>query len=425
MSQPLLQRNTRILLTWLPLILLVSSVLFYVMMSMQVHHMQKKQLLLKQYNIWNAFIAKSGNIEHHIAGEYDIEPGNSKAPITFSGPRDTLLFYYGNSGKGEKLPFQVLTRDMSWSGQAYRVTTYVSSNEIFHLIIKVFVTEVVVFLLLLAAIIILNRRSSGRLWQSFFTTMNRVNEYDITKHSPPELPSQTGIAEFDELNIVLNRLIGHVNGAYFSQKQFVENASHETQTPLAIIRSKLELLINQPHITEREATLLADITSATNRLSQMNRTLLLLAKIENHQFPDTEEVDIAEILWEALGNFSEHYEHAPEVTANIGNPVTVRANRSLMEIFISNLVNNAFVHNRRGGKIHVTLESGRLQIENTGEPLTVAPQELFERFKKGLHQKKTTGLGLSLVKEISQLYNYRVSYTYNEGWHRVDVVFRQ
>lgn len=421
MSKPLLQKNTRFLLIWLPVVLLCCSILFYVLMHMQAHHMQEKQLFLKQRNVWNTFIAKQGNIEKHIVGEYDIAEGNANGNIELDEPRDTSVFY---ADKNKMLPFEILTSQLKWNNGTYQITTYVSSTEINHLIIKVFITEAFILLLLLIAIVLLNKKSAGLLWQSFFSTVKKVNEYDITQNASLTLPVETGTTEFDELNKVVNNLISNVNAAYLNQKQFVENASHEMQTPLAIIRSKLELLINQPNITEKSATLLGDITEANDRLSQMNRTLLLLAKIENNQFPDMEEVDISQLLNHTVNNFKNFYEDFPEVEAAIENAVIVNANRSLIEILISNLVKNSIEHNQPDGKIIIRLAGKQLTIENTGMAPQANPDLLFERFKKGSHQTKTTGLGLALVKQICNLYQYSVAYQYNEGWHKIVIKFR-
>lgn len=421
MSKPLLQRNTRILLIWLPVVLLVCSILFYLLMQMQAHHMQEKQLLLKQHNVWNEFVSKSGNINKHVTAEYDIAEGKADPGTELNEPRDTTIYY---AGKKQSIPFEALTGQFSFNGLSYTVTTYVSSVEISHLIIKVFLAQAFILLLLLIAIVILNRRSSRSLWKPFFTTMKKVNEYDITRSQPIELPGHTGTAEFDELNKTLTNLIEKVNNAYHHQKQFVENASHEMQTPLAIIRSKLELLINKPELNEKVAALLGDITEANDRLSQMNRTLLLLTKIENNQFPETQPVNLYHTLQQFLNNFQNHYDDFPVLTIGMKEGVVVHANYSLIEILISNLLKNAIVHNVPEGKINLTLNESEMIIANTGLPPEVSTDELFERFKKGSHRTKTTGLGLALVKQICRLYNYSVNYEYSEGWHKVTVIFR-
>jgi signal transduction histidine kinase len=420
MSKQLLQRNTRFLLIWLPVVLVACSLLFYILMRMQAHHMQEKQLLLKQRNVWNAFLVKSGNIGKNIPGEYDIVKGNINGDIESNEPRDTIIF---NAERKKPLPFEVLTGRFSWNNTSYLVSTYVSSVEISHLIIKVFVAEAFILLLLLIVIIVLNRKSSGLLWKHFFTTMKKVNEYDITRNQSLQLAERTGTAEFDELNKTLTALINKVNSAYHNQKQFVENASHEMQTPLAIIRSKLELLINQPGLTEKVAALLGDITEANDRLSQMNRTLLLLAKIENNQFPDTAAISITQTLRHILNGYKTHYDDFPVLTINFKEDVIVQANFSLIEICLSNLLKNAIVHNVPDGQIDVTLSGLVLIIANTGLPPNANSDELFERFRKGSHQTKTTGLGLALVKQICLLYHYSVNYEYNNNWHKVTVTF--
>ncbi|AEW01095.1 hypothetical protein A4D02_14125 [Niastella koreensis] len=420
MNRRLLQRNTRFLLIWLPLVLLVCSLAFYLMLLKHTHHMQEKQLLLKQNNVWNAFIAATGSFNRHIPGEYDILDDGAINSIDLNEPRDTAMY---NATARKVLPFKKLTSRLQWNGKNYLITTYVSFTEFAHLTIKIFVTEAIILALLLIAIIVLNRKSSGLLWKPFFGSMQKINTFDVTRNESLTLPAETGTTEFNELNKVITELINRVNTAYHNQKQFVENASHEMQTPLAIIRSKLELLINQPNLTEKNASLIADITEANNRLSQMNRTLLLLAKIENNQFPETEAIDISKLLLKAVDDFKNHYEEFPVLSNSIENDIYINANRVLIEVLISNLIKNAIEHNQSEGKINISLSQSSLFIENTGTHLDIDPDELFDRFKKGSHHTKTTGLGLALVKQICNLYHFRVTYKYGNGWHQVTVTF--
>lgn len=381
--------------------------------------MQEKQLMLRQINIWNVFVAKAGNIDRHIPGEYDIQENTAGEGIILNRPLDTIL--YTNEQKPHY--FKKLTGRLQWNGKKYLVTTYISSTEFSHLIIKVFVTEAFILALLLIAIVVLNRKSSGLLWKPFLSTVEKVNTFDVTRNESLILQAETGTTEFNELNKAITALINRVNTAYHNQKQFVENASHEMQTPLAIIRSKLELLINQPGLTEKNAALIADITEANDRLSQMNRTLLLLAKIENNQFPETERVDVSQLLTKTIEVFKGHYEELPVLNVTIEGILTIQVNRILIDVMISNLIKNAIEHNLPNGYINITLLNGTLTIENTGPALTVNPNELFERFKKGSHQTKTTGLGLALIKQICNLYQFKVTYEYLQGWHRIIVRF--
>jgi signal transduction histidine kinase len=256
--------------------------------------------------------------------------------------------------------------------------------------------------------------------------MKKVKEYDIEKGQSLQLTQQTGIAEFDQLNQVITRLIGNVTRAYSNQKQFVENASHEIQTPLAIIRSKLDLLINNAGLTEETAGLLADITEANDRLSQMNKNLLLLTKIDNNQFPDQSDIDLSNAIEKLLNWYQNYYEETPPgAESSIQPGVYVKANASLIDILINNLISNAFMHNIPYGYVNVLLNSRELIIENTGHPIEGETDQMFERFKKGRDQSKTTGLGLSLVRRICQIYQYRLNYSYKNNIHRVTLTFEQ
>jgi signal transduction histidine kinase len=421
MSKSLQQKNTRYFLIWLPGVLLIGTVFFYFLMSTHAHHMAEEQLELKQRNIWNAFLTSPEMPASHITGEYDLLPGNNIRTDLLDKQRDTAVYYPASK---EWVVFKILTGQHLLKGQNYQLTTYISSKEIAHLIIKVFIADVIFFILVLIAIVIINRKSSGLLWQPFYVTMKKANEYDITQNHPFSLVTQTGIREFDQLNEVLTQLIGNVTQAYTNQKQFVENAAHELQTPLAIIRSKLDLLINSPHLTEETANLLGDITEANDRLSQMNKNLLLLTKIDNHQFPDQTNINLSPILEKLLTYYRDYYYgDPPRVQASIQSNVLLKANVSLIEIFLNNLINNAFVHNIPNGYVHVSLTSNTLTIENTGHAIEGETDRLFERFKKGREQSATTGLGLSLVKRICLIYQFRLHYTYAENIHRITVDF--
>ncbi len=421
MTKTLAQKNTRDLLIWLPVVLLCGSLLFLAMLYYQAHHMQEKQLELKQQNVWKAFTERPGSVATHITGEYDIVSGATSSLALMGNLRDTSLYY---PQTGRWVDFQTLTRQLEWRGKAYQLTTYVSSKEISHLIIKVFVTEILVFLLLLFSIVVINRRSSRRLWQPFYSTMRKAKTYDVVRNPVLGLEKQTGTVEFDQLNTGLEHLVEKVNKAYANQKQFVENASHEMQTPLAIIRTKLELLINDPMLTERTAAFLGDITAANDRLSQLNKSLLLLAKIDNNQFPEQDKVNLSDILERTLYNYQQYYEDFPVLQQSIKPDVTLIASPSLIEIMVNNLVANAVVHNVSGGYIKIYLEDSQLHIENSGKAIEGDPERLFDRFNKGDDASKTTGLGLALVKQIAQLYRIALRYQYEDGVHHITASFR-
>ncbi|MCW3092278.1 MAG: integral rane sensor signal transduction histidine kinase [Ferruginibacter sp.] len=406
MSKTLAQKNNRYLLTWLPIVLLLGSVLFFVMLDHHSSHMQEKQLSLKQQNIWKAFLQNPESLPGKIDGEYRITKNDEQSLDTASG-------------------YAHLTKQYSLYGNNYQLTTYIPTKEYSHLVIKVFATELFVFILLLIAIVFLNKKSSLKLWQPFYKTLESTRVYDVVNEPFIQLNNETGITEFNQLNNELNSLTDKVNLAYTNQKQFVENASHEIQTPLAIIRSKLDLLINEPGLKETTAGLLADITEANDRLSQMNKSLLILAKIDNNQFPEKTDIDVSALIGKLLATYKDHYDNFPKLSEYIETGVHLIANPALIEILFSNLIKNAVIHNISGGFINLQLTASQLIIENSGLPLTMDPSLLFERFNKGNADSKTTGLGLSLVKQICRLYYMDLEYTFANQMHTIKVNFKQ
>jgi signal transduction histidine kinase len=407
MSQPLQQKNTRYLLTWLPLVMLAGSVFFYLILMGHIRHMKQQQLLLKQTNVWKAYTSDTAGVPMQIAGEYQITPGG--LPEALAEDSANLAW---------------MKQTYRLAGKSYTITTYISAKEYRHLLIKVSIAEGIVFILLLIAIIIINRSESHRLWTPFYSTMNVIRGYDIRHNKPLPLDTSTGIREFDRLNKTLLDLIDDVDQAYRNQKQFTENASHELQTPLAIIRSKVELLTEIPGLTEDTAQLLQEITEANERLSQMNKNLLLLTRIDNGQYPESECVDVSVLVERPTAFFKEYYANEGVKTNTVlSEVVTVSANPALIEILVNNLLRNAYIHNLPGGWVDVRLSDKELVIRNSGPVLEGDPERLFDRFRKGRVDNRTTGLGLALVRQITQLYHYDIRYTYQDGVHQLQVTF--
>jgi signal transduction histidine kinase len=407
MSQPLQQRNTRSLLTWLPLVMLAGSVFFYLTLIGHIQHMKHQQLQLKQDNAWKAFARDPLHVPLQLPGEYNIAPAAAQTDLETDS---------ANLG--------IMIKTHQLAGNSYRVTTYISAKEYRHLLIKVSIAEGIIFILLLVSIVIINRSQSRRLWTPFYSTMNTVRGYDIRQNKPLFFDSSTGIEEFDRLNKTLRDLIDHVDQAYRNQKQFTENASHELQTPVAIIRSKVELLIEGPGLNEDSAQLLQEITEANERLGQMNKNLLLLTRIDNGQYPEVGPVAISGLLERLINFFQDYYANEGVKTkAAISTGVEINANPALIEILVNNLLRNAYIHNLPCGWVDVHLSDKELIVKNSGPALEGDPEHLFDRFRKGRVDNRTTGLGLALVRQIAQLYHYDIRYTYQDGVHQLQVSF--
>ncbi|WP_349945503.1 sensor histidine kinase, partial [Bacteroides cellulosilyticus] len=205
--------------------------------------------------------------------------------------------------------------------------------------------------------------------------------------------------------------------------EFTENASHELQTPLAVFQSKLDLLLQQPELTERQAAVIQDLYQMNNRLSRLNRNLLLLAKMENNQFSRTESVDVVTVIKE-LQPYLESLSGELVLKQNFSaDSLPIKANRSLLEGMVNNLVVNAVRHNKTGGEITVSLSDDRLTISNTSDDAALDADQIFNRFYRPSEKTTGNGLGLSIVKAVCDYHGWKISYAYTDGKHEFTVIF--
>jgi signal transduction histidine kinase len=235
---------------------------------------------------------------------------------------------------------------------------------------------------------------------------------------------KSSISEFRNLNQVIQRLVTKVENDFVNLKQFTENASHEIQTPLAIIKNKSELLLQQEELDKETVKEIVSINEAATRLSKLNQALLQLMKIDNRQYQESEKIDLSGLLEIKLQRLNELIEMKNiKLKTSIDKNVFIYMNVSLAEILLSNLLNNSIKHNIFGGKIIISLMSKELSIKNTGESLRIDPQKLFDRFVKESTSNESIGLGLSLVKQICETYNFVVSYNYEHSMHELKINF--
>ena len=277
--------------------------------------------------------------------------------------------------------------------------------------------------LLLIVLFIINRFILGKLWYPFYNTLHELKRFNVNNRTTLNTTSST-IDEFKELNNAVSEMSGRVLKDYDALKSFTENASHEIQTPLAIIQSKLELLIQADNFSGIQMQYLQTVQDEVDRLSKLNQSLLLLTKIENYQFQDTSSVNIGDILIKLLNNYEELIlaKHI-RLIQSIKEECILIVNETLAKILVSNLITNAIKHNLEEGIIEIILTKESLIISNSGLPLTTPPEELFERFKKGRINTDSLGLGLSIVKKIADQYSFSVSYTYIQPSHIIMVQF--
>ena len=278
------------------------------------------------------------------------------------------------------------------------------------------------FIFLLGGSILLNRSVSRRLWQPFYESLAKIRNFDLTSRQQV-IFDQTNIFEFAELNVSLEKLISGNISAYNQQKEFTDNASHELQTPLAIVQSKLELLLQNSSLTDAQYNSIEDALHALARVSRINKNLLILAKIENSQFIEKERIDFSALLHETVTLFKNYSDNKKiELQLNIIHGKMVEGNKILIEILINNLITNAIRHSSDHKKIIIKLTNDHLVIKNEGiSPLQA--EQLFNRFATATSENPGTGLGLALVKQISARYNWKPGYHFDHGFHVFSIEF--
>lgn len=240
----------------------------------------------------------------------------------------------------------------------------------------------------------------------------------------PPLDNPTKIREFRQLSDAALDMGNRSYKAYEEQEQFIENASHELQTPLAIVRGKVELLAESEGMTEQQMEQLDEIYATLGRAVKLNKSLLLLSRIENGQYTEMEDVSVDEILDELLPDLMDIYEHKQVrlIRKREEQPFIIRCNHSLAQILVSNLVKNSLLHNREGGELQVLTTPTSLVIKNTGD-VPLDGEKLFRRFYHGMDGKKdSTGLGLAIARSIALSSSLKLTYEWQDGMHTFRLV---
>ncbi|WP_214227917.1 HAMP domain-containing sensor histidine kinase [Pedobacter sp. B4-66] len=307
------------------------------------------------------------------------------------------------------------------NGQPYRIkvmTTYIGWDNYSKTIIYIFLS-IAVLLVVLGTLV--NYFISRRVWKPFLINLKRMKGYSVSSKEELQL-TLTDVTEFKEMNNVLTDLAARGKREYTALKEFTENASHEIQTPLSILKTRLESISQQP-LTEQIAHLLNDAKQATIRLSKVNKGLLLLAKLENNAYTDVQWVSLEDVLKRNFDLMEDLFQHKGLRAELQIQSKKVFASAFLMEILISNLLSNALSYAPKDAQIVVNLNEEALEITNEGKPLSFPESKLFSRFGKDSQGYKGNGLGLSIVKQICTLNKWNVKYNYEKHTHRFSIHF--
>jgi len=324
---------------------------------------------------------------------------------------DTLIF---DDLQNRYIPFRKLGFVASFNNQRIYIQIFKSLEESDFLIVQIFLILTILVIVLIVSLLIMNRITLQHSWKIFNQTIKKISNYDVNTHEQFEL-QKSDITEFEDLNRVIQTMTDRINSDYLNLKEYTENASHEIQNPLAIINSKMELLLQSGDLEEKHYKAVVDAYEASNRLSRLNKTLILLARIENRQFPESKDVVLKNIINNQLELLEDLINSKNiNIENEIKNNFSVHMNPFLAEILFMNLIKNALRHNVNNGKIIIHQSSNVISISNTGPEHEVSSDDLFKRFYKSSNSSESLGLGLSIVKKICEVYNFNIEYKYYE-----------
>lgn len=298
----------------------------------------------------------------------------------------------------------------------YELELRLSTLERDDLIAAIFKYLVALYIALLCCIIF----STRLILKSVFRPLDRLLEWleNVSPgHPAPYLNPDCRIREFRTLNRAALEMHERAEKAYREQKEFIENASHELQTPLAVINGKLELLAEHENLDEEELKNIDDMFRSLHRAIQLNKSLLLLSRIQNRQFEEVTEVDMNPHVRKILELLSDLYEEK-ELDYHLSDTedCRIRMNESLAHALLTNLIKNAIIHSPEHGRVDILIHSTRIEIVNDGNQ-ALDERQMFKRFYKGHSgQKESTGLGLSIAQSIAGLYHISLTY-YHDGRH--------
>jgi signal transduction histidine kinase len=412
----LLTKYSRVNLLAIIAVFLIASAAYYFTLNYLFVHQVDEDLQIEEQEI-KTFVREHDKLPEVIKVEDQIISFSS-SPFPIGSRRfSTFMMTDPFEKEAAPEPFRQLEFGVTADRLHYRVHVLKSMEQTDHLLHSVMLISFITILSILSVSLLINRVVLKRIWRPFYTTLEKVKAFRLSRNTPLQL-SSSGIEEFEFMNRTLERITQQAQTEYIALKTFSENASHEMQTPLAVIRSKLDLLIQDDQLTETQSRLLQATYRSIQKLTRLNQSLLLLARIDNNQYEEKDRVDLKERLEEKRQEFQELWNAQQlAVSADLQEAV-VSANPQLTEILLNNLLSNATRYNKPGGRISLQLTPKELRVTNTGRPEALDAKWLYQRFYKSADSEEHNGLGLSIIKQICGVSHFTVDYHFENGLHQ-------
>lgn len=362
------------------------------------------QAQIAQWNQWNA--------------DVKIEPADSNLTI------DNYAFAeYMNTLDKDMEPYRVLRSAINIQGKPFTLVARISLLQMEETVLSIVGIYTALVVLLLVTMFVFTRKLSLTLWQPFYNLLSQLEKFELHSPLPIHFPD-TEVEEFHNLNAAVETLIRRNVAVYRSQKEFVENAAHELQTPLAIMQGRLDNMLQQQQLSGAQAQALEELQQSLSRLNKLNKNLLLLSRIDAQTAIEKLPIQASDILHAQLDSLADQLTYKnTTATSHVAEAVTIKGNQLLFETLLSNLLINAIYHNRQNGSIAISLSAHQLTISNTGASASLDTAKLFDRFSKINPSGHGTGLGLAIANKIAALHGWQLTYKYKGGRHIFSVTF--
>ncbi|MGZ3766109.1 MAG: sensor histidine kinase [Mucilaginibacter sp.] len=426
----IIAKYNRVNLATIIIVMLITGIIYYLAISLILTKQLDKDLVVEENEIFEYV-----NLNHQLPQVFE----SNDQQITFTDAkqgavtRQFINTVYRNKNKNEEHPgkhrhrheeFESgrgLITSVAVGGKYYKILIVESKVETEDLIQIIFGITAGVILLLLLTLFITNRLLLNRLWQPFYNLLKELRLFNVADNK--EIPSvTTTIDEFDELNNAIIGMSTRVKSDYKDLKTFTENASHELLTPIAVINSKLDTLIQTDSFSQQQSKLLNDLYSAVSRLTRLNQSLLLLVKIENRIVEGNQLINLRKSLEEMIIQFEEIFQDKELVVSCELTDKELQASAYLIDILLNNLLSNAIRHNYIGGQINIKLNNEFLVIQNTGDVDALQNDQIFTRFHKS-SGSEGSGLGLTISRQICENLKFTLNYRFEAPYHTFIVTF--
>jgi len=421
MTEKLLHKISRSYLIFALLILIVSAPLFYFLSEKLYIEDADEALILRKNEFLQFSLSQLKETDIPVWNKFNRDIKIKEATQL---KNDTIFYnYYYDSLAQENEPYRELNLPITIEGKPYTYSARINLVETEDLMKSVALLFFVIISLLLIGLYIITKRLSLNLWKPFYETLQQIEQFEIDKNNQPKL-KETRIEEFNRLNQSIEKLIDRNTSIYHSQREFIENAAHELQTPLAVFQAKIDTLIQSAEFSEEQYKMLSSLNDSVSRLNRLNKNLLLLSKMENDSYNEKQTINLNEAIEKHFDFFAEQAKSKNlTIKTELKETVAVKSNPVLAEILISNLFLNAIRHNVSDGQVLVTLSNHSLTFSNTGQPQPLVADKLFNRFSKSNPSEQGNGLGLAIIKKIADLNNWKISYSFSNNLHSFLVTF--